>query len=74
MNTFLNWTFGGKCESWIRLSNYAIKADLKTATGVDTSKFAKKVDLVKQKKLENDKLDIGKLGTTPVDLSDVVKN
>ena len=28
------------------LSNYATKADLKTATGVDTSKFAKKVDLV----------------------------
>ena len=27
------------------LSNYATKADLKSATGVDTSKFAKKVDL-----------------------------
>ena len=27
------------------LSNYATKADLKNATGVDTSKFAKKVDL-----------------------------
>ena len=25
------------------LSNYAAKADLKNATGVDTSKFAKKV-------------------------------
>ena len=27
------------------LSNYATKADLKNATGVDTSKYAKKVDL-----------------------------
>ena len=27
------------------LSNYATKADLKDATVVDTSKFAKKVDL-----------------------------
>ena len=28
------------------LSNYATKADLKNATGVNTSKFAEKVDLV----------------------------
>ena len=27
------------------LSNYATKADLKNATGVDTSKFAEKIDL-----------------------------
>ena len=27
------------------LSNYATKADLKNATGVDISKFTKKVDL-----------------------------
>ena len=26
------------------LTNYATKPDLKTATGVDTSQFAKKVD------------------------------
>ena len=26
------------------MSNYAIKADLKNGTGVDTSKFAKKFD------------------------------
>ena len=35
-------------ESWIRkldLSNYATKVDLKNATGVDTSKFTKKIDL-----------------------------
>ena len=28
------------------LSNYETRADLKNATGVDASKFAKKVDLV----------------------------
>ena len=31
------------------LSNYATKADLKTTTGVDTSKFAKKADLANLK-------------------------
>ena len=58
------------------LSNYATKADLKNATGVDTLKFAKKVDLASLKS-EIDKLDIGKLETTSVDLSklsDAVKN
>ena len=30
-------------------SNYATKADLKTATGIDTSKFAKKVDFANLK-------------------------
>ena len=33
------------------LSNYAIKADFKNATGVDTSKLAEKVDLANSKKL-----------------------
>ena len=58
------------------LSNYATKADLKNATGVDTLKFAKKVDLATLKS-EIDKFDIGKLETTSVDLSklsDAVKN
>ena len=57
------------------LSNYA-KADLKNVAGVDTPKFAKKVDLAILKS-EIDKLDIIKLETTKVDLSklsDVVKN
>ena len=31
------------------LSNYAKKADLKTAAGIDTSKFAKKVDFANLK-------------------------
>ena len=32
----------------IDLSNYAKKEDLKNATGVDTSKFAKQVDLAQK--------------------------
>ena len=42
------------------LSNYATKADLKNATGVDTSKFAKKLDSADLKS-NFDKLDIDKL-------------
>ena len=42
------------------LSNYVTKADFKNETGVDTSKFAKKVDLGNLKS-EVDKLDIDKL-------------
>ena len=42
------------------LSNYATKSDLKNATGVDTWKYAKKIDLASLKsnvdKLDNDKL------------------
>ena len=41
------------------LSNYAIKADLKNATGVDTSDFANKTDLVNWKS-DVDKLDMMK--------------
>ena len=37
-------SFGGKLEVVLGLSNYATKADLKNATGVDTSNFAKKTD------------------------------
>ena len=58
------------------LSNYAIKSDLKNVSGVDITTFAKKVDIVRLKS-EIDKLDIGKLETTPADISrvnDVVKN
>ena len=41
------------------LSNYATKADLKNATGVDTSKFSEKVDLANSKS-NVDKLDTDK--------------
>ena len=33
----------------LNLSNYEIKSDLKSATGFDTSKFAKKADLTNLK-------------------------
>ena len=49
-------------------SNYATNVDLKKATGVDTSKFAKKVDVASLKS-EIDQLDIDKLKTIPVDLN-----
>ena len=67
------------------LCNYATKADLKEATGVDTSDFVKKADLANWKfdvdKLRNlpsnlsnsknkvDKIDVNKLVPVPVDLS-----
>ena len=58
------------------MSNYATKADLKNAIGIDASKLAAKSDLVSLK-AEVDKLDIDKLVPVPIDLiklSDVVKN
>ena len=50
------------------LSNYARKSDLESATGVDTPKFAKKIDLASLKAVAG-KLDIEKLKTVPADLS-----
>ena len=58
------------------LKNYAIKSNLKNAADVDTSKFAKRVDLASSIS-DTDKLDIDKLETTPVDLgnlTDAVKH
>ena len=49
--------FGANVEVELGLSNYATKADLKNATGVDTSKFAKKADLASWKS-KFDELDI----------------
>ena len=50
------------------LSNYATKSDLKNATSVRSSKFAKAAYLASLKS-EIFKLDIDKLETTLVDLS-----
>ena len=50
------------------LSNYATKKDLKNATGIDTSKFAKRGDLASLKS-EFDKLDIDKLEKVPTGLN-----
>ena len=52
------------------LSNYATKTDLKNATGIDTSSFAKKVDLANLKS-NVDKLDIDKLKNVPTNLSNL---
>ena len=46
------------------LSNYATKANLKNATGVDTSDFAEKTDLANVKS-DVDKLSIDKLKNIP---------
>ena len=46
------------------MSNYATKADLKNATGADTSDFAKKTDLASLTS-DVDKLDIDKLKKVP---------
>ena len=46
------------------LSNYETKPDLKNAAGIDTSKFAKKDDLVSLKS-NVDKLDVDKWKNVP---------
>ena len=48
----------------LNLSNYATKADLKNAIGVDTSDFVKKTDFANLKS-DGDKLDIGTLKNVP---------
>ena len=52
------------------LSNYATRADLKNETGVDTSKFAKRVDLASLKS-NVDKLHIDQLKNVPSNLSNL---
>ena len=59
--------FGGDINVKKDLSNYATKADLKNATAVDTSPFAKATDLTSLKS-NVDKLDTDKLKTIPDDL------
>ena len=58
------------------LTNYATKTDLKNITHVDMSSFASKTNLAALK-TEEDKIDVDKLKTAPVDLAkltNVVKN
>ena len=50
-------SLGERVKVELGLSNYATNANLKTATGIDTLKFAKKVDLANLKS-NVDKLDI----------------
>ena len=54
----------GKVKVEFDLSNYATKTDLKNATAVDTSHFAKKGDLANLKS-NIDELDIDKLKNVP---------
>ena len=66
---------GGNVKVKLDLSNFTTKVDLKSTTGLDTSKFTETVDLVSLKS-EINGLDIDEVETTPVDLSklsDVVK-
>ena len=60
--------FGGDIDVKVDLSNYAIKVDLRNATGIDTSKLAAKFDLASLK-AEVDKIDVDKIKTVPIDLS-----
>ena len=63
-------SLGGKVKVELDLYNYAPKADLKNATGVDTSCFAKMVDLANLKS-DVDKLDIDKLKNLPTNLNNL---
>ena len=60
----------GRVKIELNLSNYSIKADLKNAAGVDTSKFAKTVGLASLKS-NVDKLNIDKLKNVPTNLSNL---
>ena len=62
--------FGGDINAKVDLPNYATKADLKNATGIDTSKRAAKSDLVSLK-AKVDKLDVDKLKSAPSNLSNL---
>ena len=59
---------GRRVKVELDLSNYAAKADLKNETSVDTSKFAKNIDLASLKS-NVDKLDIDKLKNVPTNLN-----
>ena len=61
---------GGRVKLELDLSNYATKTDLKNAAGVDTSSFAKKIDLANLKS-DVDKLDIDELKNVPTNLSNL---
>ena len=64
---------GAYVKAKLDLSNYAIKAGLKNATGVYTWDFAKKTDLANSKS-NIDKLDIDKLKNVPTNLGNLKSN
>ena len=61
-------SLGGRVKVELNLRNYATKTDLKNGKGVDTSIFAKKVDLANLKS-NVDKLDIDKLENVSTNLT-----
>ena len=61
-------SLGANVKVELDLTNYATKADLKNATGVDTQDFAKKTDLGNLK-FDVDKSDIDKFKNLPSGLS-----
>ena len=63
-------SLGGRVKVELDLPNYATKVDLKNEAGVDTSKFAKKVDLASLKSNVN-KLDIDKVKNVPNKLNNL---
>ena len=63
-------SLGGRGKVELDLSNYATKTDVKTATEVDTTKFAKKVNLTNLRS-NVDKLDIEKLKHVQTNLSKI---
>ena len=65
--------FRSKWKFELALSNYETKADLKNATGVNTSVFAQNTDLANLKS-DVDKLDIDKLKNVPSGQSSLKSN
>ena len=63
-------SLGANVEVQLDLYDYATKTDLKNSTGVHTSSFAKKADLVNLKS-DVDKLDIDKLKNVPTNLTNL---
>ena len=61
---------GERVKVELDLSNYARKIDLQNTTVVDTSSFAKSVDLANLKS-DLDKLDTDKLKNVPTNLSNL---
>ena len=61
-------SLGANVKVELNLSNYATKSDLKSATGFETSSFAKRTDLANLKS-DVDKLNTYKLKNVPSGLS-----
>ena len=63
-------SFGRRVKVELDLTNYATKADWKSLTGVDISKFAKKVYLTNLKS-NVEKLDVDKIKNIPSNLNNL---